>query len=47
MFGGLYSISERDQILKHFKGRRRRIGLDEFSPIATQAIAFYQKEVRS
>lgn len=45
MFGGLYSIAERDHILEHFKGRQQRIDPHEFNPIADRAIAFYKQEV--
>jgi hypothetical protein len=39
MFGGLYSAGERDQILRHFKGRREKIEPIEFGIVAERIIA--------
>jgi hypothetical protein len=39
MFGGLYSAGERDQILRHFKGRREKIEPREFGIVAERIIA--------
>jgi hypothetical protein len=38
MFGGLYSTAEREQILRHFKGRRKRIEPREFGAVAERVI---------
>lgn len=45
MFGGLYSIVERDQILKHFKGRSHRIEPLEFGIVAERAILLRNRQM--
>lgn len=37
-FAGLYSIPERDQILRHFKGRQQQIDPPELGSVAAQAM---------
>lgn len=45
VFIGLYSISERDYILDHFKDRQHRIRPYEFDLIASEAIALCAQQV--